>query len=229
VDLTHSGSQLYIHPRSGAVLRIRDVYPGSWFLPIPDPGSKNSNERQGWKKIFIKPFFFGAINFTNLNYFIVEMLKKKILANFQRIVEIFTQKLSLSSQKYGFGIQDPGSGKNLFRIPDPGVKKAPDPGSGSATLFRSSRNSCSLEMFRSSIDMGRRDTFRSSIGACRQGMSRSSIGSCRLGTSMINTGSWRLAKSSSIASYFHQTRSGATEIFIEISLVQEQKSVLNIP
>ncbi len=32
------------------------------------------------------------------------------------------------------GIQDPGSGKNLFRIPDPGVKKAPDPGSGSATL-----------------------------------------------------------------------------------------------
>jgi hypothetical protein len=32
----------------------------------------------------------------------------------------------------GFGIRDPGSGKNLFRIPDPGVKKAPDP--GSATL-----------------------------------------------------------------------------------------------
>jgi hypothetical protein len=27
-----------------------------------------------------------------------------------------------------------GSGKNLFRIPDPGFKKAPDPGSGSATL-----------------------------------------------------------------------------------------------
>jgi hypothetical protein len=27
---------------------------------------------------------------------------------------------------------DPGSGKNLFRIPKPGVKKAPDP--GTATL-----------------------------------------------------------------------------------------------
>ena len=39
-----------------------------------------------------------------------------------------TKKLSQSSQKYGLG-----SGKNLFRIPDPGVKKAPDPGSGSAT------------------------------------------------------------------------------------------------
>jgi hypothetical protein len=34
----------------------------------------------------------------------------------------------------GSGIRDPGSGKNLFRIPDPGVKKALDPGSGSATL-----------------------------------------------------------------------------------------------
>jgi hypothetical protein len=50
--------------------------------------------------------------------------------------------LSLSSEKYGLGIRDPGSeirdpgsGKNLFRIPDPGVKKEPDPGSGSATLL----------------------------------------------------------------------------------------------
>jgi hypothetical protein len=30
-------------------------------------------------------------------------------------------------------VWDPGSGKNLFRILDPGVKKALDPGSGSAT------------------------------------------------------------------------------------------------
>jgi hypothetical protein len=51
--------------------------------------------------------------------------------------------LLLSSQKYGFGIRDPGSEirdpeKNYsgFQIPDPGVKKAPDPGSGSATLNR---------------------------------------------------------------------------------------------
>jgi hypothetical protein len=37
----------------------------------------------------------------------------------------------------GSGIRDPGSGKNLFRIPYPGVKKhpIPDPGSGSATLL----------------------------------------------------------------------------------------------
>jgi hypothetical protein len=40
----------------------------------------------------------------------------------------------------GSGIRDPGSGKNLFRIPDPRVKKAPDPGSGSATLEKSTSN-----------------------------------------------------------------------------------------
>jgi hypothetical protein len=39
--------------------------------------------------------------------------------------------LSLSSQNYGFGIRDPEK-----PIPDPGGKKAPDPGSGSATLHK---------------------------------------------------------------------------------------------
>ncbi len=41
----------------------------------------------------------------------------------------------------GSGIRDLGFGKNLFRIrkkpiPDPGVKNALDPGSGSATLMQ---------------------------------------------------------------------------------------------
>jgi hypothetical protein len=63
------------------------------------------------------------------------MLKKKIWANFQRIIELFTQKIVTKLSK--IWVWDPGSGirdpeKNLFRIPDPGVKKAPDP--GSATL-----------------------------------------------------------------------------------------------
>jgi hypothetical protein len=53
---------------------------------------------------------------------------------FNELYNFLPKKLLLSSQKYGFGIRDPRSGKNLFRIPDPGVKKAPDPGSGSATL-----------------------------------------------------------------------------------------------
>ncbi len=44
------------------------------------------------------------------------MLKKKIWANFQRIIELFTQKLSLNSEKYGFGIRGPE------KIPDPGSR-----------------------------------------------------------------------------------------------------------
>jgi hypothetical protein len=63
-------------------------------------------------------------------------LKKKIWAIFQRILELFTQKFVTKLYKiWGW---DPRSGirKNLFRVPapGPGVKKAPDPGSGSATL-----------------------------------------------------------------------------------------------
>jgi hypothetical protein len=56
------------------------------------------------------------------------VLKKKIWANF------FTKKIVKKLLK--IWSWDPGSGKNLFRIPDPGVKKhpIPDPGSGSATL-----------------------------------------------------------------------------------------------
>ncbi len=55
------------------------------------------------------------------------MLKKKIWANFQRIIELFTQKIVSKLSK--IWVWDPGS-----EIRDPGVKKAPDPGSGSATL-----------------------------------------------------------------------------------------------
>jgi hypothetical protein len=75
------------------------------------------------------------------HYFSFEVLKKKIWPNFPRIIEVFTQKIVTKLSKIwvwdpgsgirdpGSGIRDPGSGKNLFRIPDQGVKKAPDPGS----------------------------------------------------------------------------------------------------
>jgi hypothetical protein len=63
------------------------------------------------------------------------MVKKKIWANFQRIMELFTQKFVTTLSKIGF--YDPGFGKNLFWIPDPypGIKKTSDPRSGSATLI----------------------------------------------------------------------------------------------
>jgi hypothetical protein len=58
------------------------------------------------------------------------MMKKKIWANFQRIIELFTQKLSPSFEKYGFGIRDPRSWIRKKPIHDQkGVKKAPEPGS----------------------------------------------------------------------------------------------------
>jgi hypothetical protein len=55
------------------------------------------------------------------------VLKKKNWADFLRIIEFFTQKIVTKLSK--IWLWDPGSGKNLFRIPDPGVKKAPDSGS----------------------------------------------------------------------------------------------------
>jgi hypothetical protein len=64
------------------------------------------------------------------------MLKEN-WANFRRIIELFTQKIVTKLLKW---VWDPGSGKNLFRIPDPGVKKAPDPGSGSATQLINMKN-----------------------------------------------------------------------------------------
>ncbi len=67
------------------------------------------------------------------NYFIFEMLKKKILVSFQRIT-IFTQKFVTKLSK--IWVLDPGSGKKPISDPGSGsgVKKAPEPRSGSSTL-----------------------------------------------------------------------------------------------
>ncbi len=115
------------------------------FLPIPDPGfripgSKNSNKREGGKKICCHNCLCSNKFHKIAHYFSFDVLKKKIWANFQRIIEHFTQKIVNKLLKLWiwdpeYEIRDPGSGKNLFRIPDSGVKKAPDPGSGSATLL----------------------------------------------------------------------------------------------
>jgi len=115
--------------------------PGSWFLPIPDPGSKNSNKRERWKKISCHTFLCSHKFHKIVNYFSFEVLKKKIRANFQRIIILFTQKivkklLKIWSWDPGYEIRDPEKTYSGSRIPDPGVKKhpIPDPGSGSATL-----------------------------------------------------------------------------------------------
>jgi hypothetical protein len=72
------------------------------------------------------------------------MLKKKIWANFQRIVELFTQKIVTKLSKVwvwdpGSEIRDPRSGIRKKPIPDPGSRGQKGTGSGSATLVISSR------------------------------------------------------------------------------------------
>jgi hypothetical protein len=67
------------------------------------------------------------------------MLKKKIWAIFQRIIELFTPKIVTKLSKIwvwdpGSKIRDPEKTYSGSGIPDPGVKKASDPGSGSASL-----------------------------------------------------------------------------------------------
>jgi hypothetical protein len=112
------------------------------FIPDPDfyPSRisdlesriKKQERKRGVKKIVVIPFFV-ALNFTKLliTYIMFEMLKKETnLGQFQRIIELFTQKIVTKLSKYGFGVGDPGS-----EIRTQGVKKAPEPGSGSATLI----------------------------------------------------------------------------------------------
>ncbi len=114
---------------SGMFIPDPDFYRSQ--IPDPDLGSKNSDKSEGWKK----NTFFVATNFTKFKIIYFLMLKKKFWPILTKIIELFTPKIVTSSQKYGLGIRDPRSGKNLFRIPDPRVKKALDPGSGSATLL----------------------------------------------------------------------------------------------
>ncbi len=61
-----------------AVLRIRDVYPGSMILIllIPDPGSKNSKQKRRVKKICFHTFF-EVTNFTKLIIFLLFKCRRK--------------------------------------------------------------------------------------------------------------------------------------------------------
>jgi len=72
-----------------AVLRIRDVYPGSWFLPIPDPGSRNpdpktATKERGEKKLVAIPFYV-ATNFTKLQIISFFNVEEKNLANSKKL------------------------------------------------------------------------------------------------------------------------------------------------
>ncbi len=111
-----SGSGMFIPDPDFYPSRIPD--PGSW---ISDPGSKDSNKREGWKKLVVIPFYV-ATNFTKLKIILcLNCWRKKIWANFQRIIELLMQKIVIKLSKIWFW--DPGSSgqKGIgSRIPDPG-------------------------------------------------------------------------------------------------------------
>jgi hypothetical protein len=124
-------------PESGTIAKVlvRSLHCCGSGMFIPDPGSKNSNNREGWKKIHKIEY-----------YFIFEMPKKKNLGKFSKNYLSFYQKSVHYALKYmglgsGIRIRDPRSGTRKKPIPDPGVRgqkgtgsRIPDPESGSATL-----------------------------------------------------------------------------------------------
>jgi hypothetical protein len=62
------------------MLRIRDVYPGFWFLSIPDPGSNNSIKRGGDN--FFGPTIFCSHKYHKIvNNFIFEQVKTIFLGS----------------------------------------------------------------------------------------------------------------------------------------------------
>ncbi len=101
-----------------AVLRIRDVYPGSWFLPIPEPGSRipvpKTATKERRKKISSHIFFCSHKFYKIVNYFIIELMKKQ---NFGLVFKEFLPKyLSLTLKNMGLGSEIRNPEKNLFYV-----------------------------------------------------------------------------------------------------------------
>jgi hypothetical protein len=103
-----------------------DFYPSR----IPDP--KTATKERGEKKFDVIPFYLSHKFHKIVHYFSFEVLKKKIWANFQRIIELFAQKIVTKLSKVwvwdpGSGIRDPektysgsrGQKGTGSRIPDP--------------------------------------------------------------------------------------------------------------
>jgi hypothetical protein len=109
------------------------THPGS---RISDPGSRIQKQQQKiWVKKNLLSYLFCSPKFHKIeNNLIFEMLKKKIWANFQRIIELFTQKIvNMLSKIWVWGL---GSGSEI-RDPEKtfsGSRGRKSTGSGSATL-----------------------------------------------------------------------------------------------
>ncbi len=99
----------------GSGMFILDL--GSWFLPIPDPGSRIQKQLQkrGVNK-FLSNIFCSHKFHKMYNYFILNCSRKKTEPNFKELGNFLPKKLSLSSQKYEFGIPDPGSRSATLKL-----------------------------------------------------------------------------------------------------------------
>jgi hypothetical protein len=114
-----------------------DFYPSR----IPDLGSRIQKQQQKRevKKISRHTFLCSHKFHKIVKYFSFEVLKNKNLGQFSKNYRTFYQKYCQKAHKnmvLGSGIRDPRSGILKKPIPDPGSRgqKAPNPGSGSATL-----------------------------------------------------------------------------------------------
>ncbi len=101
------------------MLRIPDLD----FCPSRIPDQKTATKERGKKNLFSN--LYNHRYHKIKNYFNFELVKKKMCANLQRIIELSTQKIVIRFSK--IWVSDPRSGKKL--IPDLGVKRhrIPDP------------------------------------------------------------------------------------------------------
>jgi hypothetical protein len=117
----------FIHPRS------QILYPGAW---ISDPTRATKEEGTSVSSFFV------ITNLTELKIILLLNRYRKKFEPFAKGLEYFLPKILSKLLKIWVGIQDLGSDmymgsrirKKLIpdsgsRIPDPGIKKAPNPGS----------------------------------------------------------------------------------------------------
>ncbi len=102
-----------------------DFYPSR----ISDP---KTEKKRGVKKICCHTFFCSHKFHKIVNCLTFEMLKIKIWANFQRIIELFTQKIVTKLSKIwvcdpGSEIRDPKNTYSGFRIQGSKRHRIPDP------------------------------------------------------------------------------------------------------
>ncbi len=104
--------------------RIPDL--GSW-IPDPSTAAREKGESNLLSYLFCSHKYKKKL-------FNLQTGKEKNLGQLTKNCQTFSQKIGIKLSNMGLGseIRDP---KNLFRIPNPEVKKEPNPGSWSVTLI----------------------------------------------------------------------------------------------